>query len=168
MSPVVRRIAALALPLVVLCAMIVRAEVIIASGRHYVLDIEGYDPRDLLRGQYLRFRVKWNGPREVCSAGDPECCLCILPDAEPDNPQVRATTPGNTDDCQAFITAASLENLQQYFIPEGRGGALERAIRDRRATIRVSVSRGGDVIIEDLLLDGEPWTDVMGRAPASD
>lgn len=158
-----RKLAALGLPLVVLLAMVVRAEAIVAMGRSYILTIEGYDPRDLLRGQYLRYRVVWNtyGDRWT---NDGEG-VCFLPESTPDNPRVLVGPPGSRDDCVAFINPESVQNLNQYFIPEGMGLKLEAAIRQKRAEIKVKVSRGGDVIIEDLLLDGEPWQDVVAREP---
>ena len=150
--------AALALPVVVLAVMVVRAEVIIAAGRTYELLIEGYDPRDLLRGQYLRYRVKWNMVGSTGGGGD----VCLVQGAETVNPAVRmgGYAPGS-DQCQAVIRAGAVENLNQYFIPEDMGPPLERAIRDRRASLRVHVSGGGDVVIEDLLLDGRPWREVI-------
>lgn len=157
-----RKAAALALPLVVLLAMVVRAEAIVAMGRSYILPIAGYDPRDLLRGQYLRFRVEWNtyGNRWP----EPGEGVCVRESAQRENPVVRFAPQGADENCQAFINPDALQNLNQYFIPEGTGIPLEQAIRERRAEIKVKVGRGGDVIIEDLLLDGEPWQDVVNRA----
>ncbi|MBI5495183.1 MAG: GDYXXLXY domain-containing protein [Deltaproteobacteria bacterium] len=169
MTATVRRVVVLALPVVVLAAMVLRAEVIIAQGRHYVLDIEGYDPRDLLRGQYLRFRVRWSGGfGGACTPGEEGCCVCFGENAEPDRPWVHHVACTEMSACQAFINPESARTVNQYFIPEDMGGPLERAIREKRATIRVAVSSRGEVIIEDLLLDGQPWRDVVGRPPPSE
>ncbi|MEW5849793.1 MAG: GDYXXLXY domain-containing protein [Myxococcota bacterium] len=162
-----RRLLALALPLVVLFLMVVRAELVLATGRHYELAISGYDPRDLLRGQYLRYRIEWNAsPPPSCVEGsEPPCCLCVEADATPENPRVRTTPCERVNECQAFIRASELSNLEKYFVPEDMGLPLERAIRDRRASIRVAVSPRGDAVIEELLLDGRPWREVVGEEP---
>lgn len=54
---------AVVVPLVGLLVMIARAEVLLRSGASFRLAIEGYDPRDLLAGQYLqyRFALDWQG-----------------------------------------------------------------------------------------------------------
>src|SRR5688572_3307632 len=54
---------AVVVPLVGLLVLIARAEVLLRSGASFRLAIEGYDPRDLLAGQYLqyRFALDWQG-----------------------------------------------------------------------------------------------------------
>jgi hypothetical protein len=157
MTTDLRRVAALALPVVALVAMVVRAELVVHRGREYVLDIEGYDPRDLLRGQYLRYRVKWNGPATPCADASAECFVCIRAGASASNPAVTEVGAWGLASCGAAIRRDALDNLREYFIPEGRGPALEAVIRERRASVRVSVSSDHDAIVEDLLVDGEPW-----------
>jgi hypothetical protein len=38
---------------------------------------------------------------------------------------------------------------------------VERALRSRRAELLVWVSSGGEVVIQDLLLDGVPWREAV-------
>jgi hypothetical protein len=52
--------AVLALPLVTLGAMVGDAERRIANADVLRVAIRGYDPRDLLRGHYLRYQFEWN------------------------------------------------------------------------------------------------------------
>lgn len=159
-----RRLLVLALPLLVLLGMMVRSELILARGREYEVSIDGYDPRDLLRGQYLRYRVRWHWSSSY--HGDcPSCCICLEGDSSIVDPRVSERSCTSLGGCDAFIAPAGLENLQQYFIPEGMGPALERAIRDRRASLRIAVRRG-DVVVRDLLIDGVPWREVITRETA--
>jgi uncharacterized membrane-anchored protein len=58
---------AVALPLLAIVLGIVRAERFLGRTRDFVLEIGGYDPRDLLRGHYLQFTpVEPLPQREAC------------------------------------------------------------------------------------------------------
>jgi hypothetical protein len=150
-----RRLIVLALPLVVLLGLMVRSELILARGREYEVSIEGYDPRDLLRGQYLRYRVRWN--QSGGELGDcPACCLCLQHGGSTVDPPVSRRRCESVDNCAAFITKASLDRMGEYYIPEDMGAPLERAIANRRASLRIAV-RSGEVVVRDLLIDGKPW-----------
>jgi hypothetical protein len=62
-------LAALALPIVWLGASALVQERALGAAREWRIPIEGYDPRDPLRGQYVRFSYGWN------LAGNPDLCL---------------------------------------------------------------------------------------------
>ena len=49
---------ALALPLVVIAIGIVRGELHLAGARRWTFEVGGYDPRDLLQGRYLAYRLE--------------------------------------------------------------------------------------------------------------
>ena len=51
------QIVAVVLPIVLLVGMIGRAEWQLANSETWHFAIRGYDPRDLLRGHYMRFRL---------------------------------------------------------------------------------------------------------------
>ena len=150
----------LALPIVALGAMIVRSEITSRTGRPWVIAITGYDPRDLVRGHYLSYRLafQWDEPAERCTAA--ACCYCLRGPAGSE-PRVRKVACDEVASCDSSFREAELDHLQQFFIPEDRGAELEREIRSRKATLRVRVSGGGSVVIQDLLLDGRPWRDVV-------
>ena len=150
---------ALALPIAALAAMVVRAEITSRGGRPWVIAISGYDPRDLVRGHYLRYRLdfRWDEPGERCTAST--CCYCLRGPAGGE-PLVTKLACDETASCDSSFHESQLEHLQQFFIPEDRGTALEGEIRARDAKLLVRVSRGGDVVIQDLLLDGKPWREI--------
>jgi uncharacterized membrane-anchored protein len=157
-------ILALALPIAALGIMVARGEVITRSGRAYRISIEGYDPRDLVRGHYLRYRLdfRWEEPRERCTVA--ECAYCLRGEAGSE-PLVVRVGRDDTAGCDASFPETQLDRLQQFFIPEDRGPVLERALRSRDAKLLVKVSRGGSVVIQDLLLDGRPWREVVQELP---
>ena len=55
------RIAALALPLIALCASWGFTHYKAQQGTIWAVPISGYDPRDLLRGHYVVYRYDWPG-----------------------------------------------------------------------------------------------------------
>lgn len=151
---------ALALPIVALALMVTRGEVTTRTGRPYRIAIEGYDPRDMVRGHFLRYRLQfaWDEPRERCTTA--ECAYCLRGPAGSE-PRVVKVSAGDTADCDASFPEKQLDHLQEFYIPEDRGTALEQAIRKHKAELSVRVSGGGAVVIQDLLLDGRPWREVV-------
>jgi hypothetical protein len=151
---------ALLLPIAAVGAMIVRAEITTRGGRPWVVHIEGYDPRDLVRGHYLRFGVKWRWESPFDSCTESTCCYCLNgagpPPVEPDVTRISCSA---TSACASWIPEERAQNLNQFFIPEDKGTELEKAIRNKEAQISLRVSSGGNVVITDLLLDGKPWRD---------
>jgi hypothetical protein len=65
---------AVLLPIVAFAGLVVRAELLRASGPVFHVAIAGYDPRDLLQGHYLRYRLQWPADGECDGA---TCCLCL-------------------------------------------------------------------------------------------
>jgi uncharacterized membrane-anchored protein len=151
---------ALALPIVAVGLMIGRGELTSRTGRPYLLSIRGYDPRDLVRGHYLTYRIdfRWDEPGERCTSAS--CAYCLKGPAGTE-PLVSKVSAGETAGCDASFPESELDHLQQFFVPEDKGYPLERAIRTRKAQLLVRVSSGGNVVVQDLLLDGRPWRDVV-------
>jgi uncharacterized membrane-anchored protein len=160
----VRLVVALLLPLVALVLLIVRAELVLKQGRRWTVAITGYDPRDLIRGHYLQFRLKWKPASsldEQCPSTSEDCYLCLErqggdTSARPE-PTMRRVYSYQTKQCDSAFPAATEENLHKYFIPEDKGAVLERAIREKEASLVLAVSATGEVVIKDLLLNDEPW-----------
>lgn len=153
---------ALLLPLAVLVMGVVRAEKHLANSRAWVFDVTGYDPRDLLRGHYIQFRLDLHEEAELepCDDGKEECCWCLEPNAENEPPRVRrATCSRAKDECSGFVQARSLEQLRRYYIPEQDAGALEaklqKAAQEKTARLEVAVNVAGQAQVKRLLIDGQ-------------
>jgi uncharacterized membrane-anchored protein len=159
---------ALLLPLVALVLLIVRAELVLKQGKRWTVAIGGYDPRDLIRGHYLQYRVRWKkdpNSTEACTDRDGDCYLCLRresgdPGSRPE-PLVQWVRGSEKQDCDSAFSVAAEENLHKYFIPEDKGAVLERAIREKEASLVLAVSATGEVVIKDLLLNDEPWTQAI-------
>lgn len=152
-------IAALLLPIAVLGALIARAELVVQTGAEWAVHIRGYDPRDLLSGQYLRYTIDWKLEGEDCRDG--ACCYCLWNSSpgqpRPPEPSVRIIACENRAPCESYFPVERADSLRRYFIPEGEGARLEQAIRKHDAMLILRVSSRGKVVITDLLLDRVPW-----------
>ncbi len=73
--------AALALPILFLALTIGRQQAGLASAHEWRIPVSGYDPRDLLRGHYIRFSYDWTlqGDPAPCF-GESGCSLCLAHD----------------------------------------------------------------------------------------
>jgi hypothetical protein len=157
---------ALAIPILVLAALVVRGEAGLRSGRPWVLRMRGYDPRDLLRGHYLSYRIDWGGGglEERCTVT--ACCICLraAPGSPSLVPDASKVSCDETASCDSWFPEDQLDRLREFYIPEGRGPELERALRDRQAELSIRVSPRGGVVVEDMLIDGRPWREAVQHA----
>lgn len=158
-------VAALLLPILALSALVVRAEFIVQTGTEWTVRIEGYDPRDLISGQYLQYRIRWNLEGTDCH-GD-GCCYCLwnsdLRQKAPPEPSVRIVSCDNRAPCESAFPVSREAGLHRFYIPEGEGRRLERAIREQEATLRLRVTTRGSVAITDLLLNRTPYRKALSR-----
>lgn len=174
------RLLALGLPILGIVAMIARAELTVQSGAAWRVRIGGYDPRDPLRGHYLVYRLNWNLQGDAACSGGRDCCYCLW-DTRPAAVSERASGSDDPRDipepavsvsacpappqCQSAFGADQLDGLQKYYIPEDQGTPLEKALREREASLVIAVSRRGKAAIRELLLDGEPWREALQHPP---
>ena len=159
-------IVALVLPLLAIAIGIVRAELFLSHARDFVFEIGGYDPRDLLRGHYLQFRLQVEplSVREACDDSSGACCLCLTRVAEDAVPYAeRASCTTARSSCDAALHTRYLTEPQRYYIPEQRARELERrlieAMPQRRAQVVLAIDREGGAQIRELRIDGEPILD---------
>ena len=165
---------AVGLPIVLLVVMIGRAEWQLAHSETWHFAIQGYDPRDLLRGHYMRFSldVAVDETLAACRVGDEDCCYC-LSEGNGIEPHVAvATCTVARDRCDAFVNTRALHALTRFYIPEQGRLEMERALRVGaaldRAHLAVAVSDAGDPMIEALLIDGVPIEAAVGVAVESE
>jgi len=165
-APTMRRslpIVAVLLPLAVLVFGIVQAEHHLATSRDWVFDVEGYDPRDLLRGHYIQFQLSLanDGALEECEDGaGGACCWCLTATGPDAPPRVRrATCETAKAQCDGILQTQLADELQRYYIPESDAAELDERFRDAAAAgttrLRVAIDDEGVPQIEALLVDGE-------------
>lgn len=165
-------IAAVSIPLVGLVLLIARAELRLATGQVFRVEIAGFDPRDLLHGHYLQYQYvfDWRGEptcgtttrEEPLARPDPSCCICLTsgPTRE-DPPSARQVSCEEASSCDAHLRPDVIAPPRRYFIPEQSASALEHAFTQHRAAVDLSVSPNGDAAVRELYLDGLPWRAVV-------
>lgn len=133
------------------------------SGEEIVLPIEGFDPRDLLSGHYLIYRVDY-GVANGCHEHNVEASVCL-------RPKLGIFAKGKLPaDCELFIhgrcddSAAFSAGIERFYLPEEYAQALEDKVRDNQGELVLSVDSQGNVAIRDLLIEGRPWKEVVTPA----
>jgi hypothetical protein len=154
---------AVALPVLLLAGGIARSEYVVRNRPGFRFAVEGYDPRDLLRGRYLQYRVKLD--RQPALDGCDEsigesCCLCVTRGAA----QAAATVaPARCDtartSCDAALDAHVYDDPQRHYVSELAASKLEQRFRDAaaasRAFVVVSIDPAGQPHVQHLELFGE-------------
>lgn len=148
--------AALLLPLLVLGHGIWRHQSNLSAAGEWHIPISGYDPRDPLRGQYIRFTYNWElrGDGAPClqEAG---CNLCL----SREEGRVIATVETGGERCPAFIdTRASAMQAQRsfpvgtvvfgsrLFVSESSAQALEAELREGPMQVVAALGPDGRLV----------------------
>lgn len=165
-------IIALALPLLAIGAAILRAELSLERASDFVFEIEGYDPRDLLRGHYLQFRLRVDPVpvREPCDDASGQCCLCLTRVAASEPPRAERTSCATARAvCDGALHTRYLNQSHRYYVPEAQAAALERrlieAMQRRKAEVVLAIDETGQARVRELRIDGRA---IPGRAAGSD
>jgi uncharacterized membrane-anchored protein len=156
-------IAALVAPLFVLVLGIVRAENHLADAKRWQFEITGYDPRDMLRGHYLQYRLALNehAGNPTCSDDtEGNCCFCLTTRGDDIPPDVERTTCDSAQGrCQGILPTHYLTELQRYYIPEASADVLTTRLRDaaaaHRARLVVAIDANGKPQVDALLVSGK-------------
>lgn len=137
------------------------------------IPIDGYDPRDILSGHYLIYRLGFNH-REHCNYDRNPVYLCLNPDPSGDelhDREISYLAPFPSEDCKAVLKGRCengrfLAGIERFYIPEEYAGNLDRVVRSGKGKIVVAIDQRGNAAIKDLLINDEPWKDYINKTPA--
>lgn len=154
-----KTLVAVLVPFVLLCLLIIRAEITLSKGQEWQFQVQGYDPRDLLRGHYLRFRVDYNWETSNMCSDANDCCLCLT-DTGALVPKVkRVSCEIAKNQCDGYMRSEFENSLNRYYIAENQAARAEQILReaqaDNAAFITLSINRKGEPLIKDMILHGE-------------
>lgn len=172
------------LPMLGLCVLVARAEVAVRSGPTFRIPIRGYDPRDLIHGQYLRYQFDFNwvggddcrflsSSDELAVTGivrtlQSGCCLCLTRTSDGFNPNVRHVDCDSVEaTCDGRIAVSDVTPPLRYFVPEDRAMELQHALGDsetRAPSVEFALPPSGKPAIKELYLGAEPWRDALGAS----
>jgi len=147
--------------IILLLAFIGVKENTLRTGTSVLLQTVPIDPRSLLQGDFviLDYEIANISDKIPNSRQGDTIYIQLLEDADGVWRGI-AYTPNKPDADRVFIKGTvtrpgRLEfGIDTYFIPEGTGRIIERA---RDVKVRVALSSGGTAVIEELLVDGEPF-----------
>ncbi len=151
----------LLVPVIALATLTAYKKSIVTFGREVILPISGYDPRDLLSGHYLIYRVDY-GIETVCdhkfTPGEP-AYLCLTP---------RMFSFFPTHNCDLEIIGACNNSrfeagIEKFYVPQEKALELEKLIQSKKAGIKIAVTPDGKAQVKDLLIDGKPWTEMIAK-----
>lgn len=157
----------LALPLIALAVWVGFLAHARTSGQMVALPITGYDPRDLLAGQYLSVRIDY-GQEIKCAENKRRysrtAYLCL------DTFQV--TEEKIPSGCSVFIRGTCsgkrfYDNVRRFYVSEQSAPVLEQALRrsELKPQILLSVDKDGTPYPVDLILEGMPWREWTTKYP---
>lgn len=159
----------LSLPLVGFLGAIGLAEAARAGAPRYELCIEGFDPRDLVRGHYLLYRFVTSplhggatAPSPKPASADHLACVSVGSDGtaslvtfSPDEAQ--PTT------CKVLLPRSFVDAPHRFYVQEDKGSELEGFVREGRASVEVVIPRGASPSATALLIDGKPAKDAKPK-----
>lgn len=132
------------------------------SGETVTLPIEGFDPRDLLSGHYLVYRIDYGIEDDTnCPTSDIAASICLAPE--------RRVYPADElpENCTQFIrgncdsNAQFISGLERFYIPEEYAGVLDEKVRNQQGKLVISVGESGNAGVLDLLIDDRPWKELV-------
>ena len=151
-------VAALLIPILALASLAIWKQSVLMRGRTVKLPITGFDPRDLLAGNFLRYRVVY-GVKNLCyesSSKPKEGYVCLKP------PFFEYGYPHYVDVCPLFIKGKCQSGrfhsgLERFYIPVQYARPLEKAVISGDGAIRVAISSTGHAVVEELFIEDKPW-----------
>lgn len=150
-------VAALIFPVIILGALVAYKQFIFSEGQEIVLPIKGYDPRDLLSGHYLIYRVQY-GVEGICAnsnQGEQEAFVCL---------ETNTFSFEKPSECRELIQGACISGefqagIERFYVPEEKARQLESKIMEKSASISISILPSGKAQVKDLFFDGKSWRD---------
>jgi uncharacterized membrane-anchored protein len=144
-------------PIFVLAMLTFYKAYILSTGEEIILPISGYDPRDLLSGHYLTYSIDY-GLESVCkpntNSNQQPGYVCLEPK------MFSYTAP---EGCSKMIRGVCSDygrftaGIEKYYIPEDKAKMLDNQIRQKAASIVLSITPGGQAQVKDLLINGKSW-----------
>lgn len=163
-----------ALQLAVLGFMVADRVRIVKTGREIVLPIVPVDPRDLFKGDYVRLGYPISTIPATARKGEglddaKEAFVTIEQGADQSWSvvEIDKTYPKTTAANQVVLHARQASRwgsngwrsvrygIERYYVPEGKGGDLEKLAREKKLAVMVAVDKRGNAVITGLSSEGK-------------
>lgn len=169
----------LAIPFMAMIFMIATNHYKENAYQEYRIAIDGYDPRDLLKGHYIRFTYDWPD-NTVNKFGYSEYSrkeqLCVCFSGDPLQPNVRFDLcKGKNSEGQACDAGVRVngwgggtgfqpdQELRNYYVAEDHAYTLETMLREGRHKFSVGIvpQPGGEAVLKMMYVDGIPLDEYL-------
>ena len=150
--------AALMFPILCLAGFVLWNVWVATQGQKLTLPIRGFDPRDLLAGHYLAYRIDY-GFESLCTGSknqhEKKTYICFAPN------KILGARP-QPSECRKYLKGFCKNGLFQtgldrFYIPQKYARELEQAVVNKRGEVILSLDGSGGAAITDLLIDGLSW-----------
>ena len=119
-------------------------------GAEVHLPVEGYDPRDLLSGHYIRFRLVADREADALATGPHSYCLEMR-----DTTHHVSTVRESRDDCSLFITRTDDSfGVDRFYIDERHADELARLNSGEDTYLVARVTTDGRIHPQHLIVQG--------------
>lgn len=145
----------LAFPIAALFVLMIQKGLVVSSGNQVTLPIKGYDPRDLLSGNYMIYQIDY-GVSDLCQNQPAEAVPAYICLDTKEFSFVRDLKCSQLirGTCNGFRFKAGIE---KFYIPETEAAKLEKKLQAGGASVILSLTSTGDTQVKDLLIDGVSW-----------
>jgi len=160
-------ILSLLFPVLVLLGITIYKDLKTRIGKTIIIPIEGYDPRDLLSGHYLTYRLDLPH-HSICESAYKKgrrapvyVCLKQLSDNKLSAHTVYSIESGR-ESCDAVLKGRCdnglfVAGIERFYIPEEHAARLDKVFRGGKGKLVVSIDTQGKASIKDLLIENKPW-----------
>lgn len=175
MNAAIKLAIVVALQTAALVAIIANRQWTLATGAPVVLETRPVDPRSLFRGDYVRFTYTINqlsadlpGASDKYRPGDRVYVVLLRSDPYWRPVSVHAAMPeagidqvvikGKVADTRLATMPRGLfirYGIEDYFVPEGEGRALERPGPNDKVSVQIAVDHLGRAGIQAILVNGQ-------------
>ncbi len=144
----------LLLPLLGYLASIALAERELQGAEIVEVSIEGFDPRDVLRGQYIRYRLStlYRLPSKERWSAD---AACLIPSENAPYTLSLHKKSNPPSACQHAIPIQFAREQHRYFIQQDQARSIEKIVQAGQGSISLALISKDRVVVRELLLNGE-------------
>lgn len=149
------------LPLVGYLGAIGVAEARRAGAPRVEVRIEGYDPRDPVRGHYLQFRLTVESdlaPDPLTPWQIPYDQACLGP-VKKGVTSVLGFSGSKPKECTGPLPLSFVQDSHRFYIQQDAAPILEKAVLDGRGTAVILLLKPEKALVHELKVDGKPWTE---------
>ncbi len=154
-------LAALLFPLVGLMASIWSNTAQLSTASQWRIPVTGYDPRDPLRGRYIRFQYDWAVVGDARPCMDKGCTLCLEGDLGRVTVQVAdvaTNCPNRIDTAASDIhvsprprgTTGGFAFSSRIFVAESRAAELEKSLQSKPMVVIARLTKNGRLVNDRL------------------